>query len=65
VRSNSLGTVKINESQIRVIRLTSGSSTEKEIVNSPGQSVSPDIQKPSDVYDEQQRGYGPGHVPTE
>ncbi len=44
VRSNSLGTVKINESQIRVIRLTSGSSTEKEIVNSPGQSVSPDIQ---------------------
>ena len=42
VRSNSLGTVKINESQIRVIRLTSGSSTEKEITNS--QSVSPDIQ---------------------
>ena len=44
VRSNSLGTVKINESQIRVIHLTSGSSAEKEIVNSPGQSVSPDIQ---------------------
>ena len=44
VRSNSLGTVKINESQIRVIRLTSGSSTEKEITNSPNQSVSPDIQ---------------------
>lgn len=44
VRSNSLGTVKINESQIRVISLTSGSSTEKEIAHSPGQSLSPDIQ---------------------
>jgi len=44
VRSNSLGTLKINESQIRVIRPTSGSSTEKEIVNSPGQSVSPEIE---------------------
>ena len=44
VRSNSLGTVKINESQIRVIRLTSGSSTEKEITHSPSRSLSPDIQ---------------------
>jgi len=44
VKSNSLGTVKINESQIRVIRLTSGSSREKEIVNSPGRSVSPQIE---------------------
>ena len=44
VRSSSLGTIKINESQIRVIRLKSGSSREKEIMNTPGQSPSPNIQ---------------------
>ena len=44
VKSNSLGTVKINGSQIRVIHLTSGSSGKKEIVNSPDLSVSPEIQ---------------------
>ena len=44
VRSNSLGTLKINKSQIRVIRLKSGSHTEEEIINKPNQSVSPNIQ---------------------
>ena len=44
VRSNSLGTLKVKESEIRLIRLKSRSSTEKKIVSTPGGSVSPDIQ---------------------
>ena len=44
VRSNSLGTVKVKESEIRLIRQKSPSSTEKEVVSTPGGSVSPDIQ---------------------
>jgi len=44
VRSNSLGTLKVKESEIRLIRLKSGSSTVKEIVGAPGGSVTPDIQ---------------------
>jgi hypothetical protein len=45
VRSNSLGTVKINESNIRLIRLSSGGSTGKEMSSDPGGSVSPDVEK--------------------
>ena len=44
VRSNSLGTLNVNQSEIRLIRLKSPTSTEKENVSAPGGSVSPDIQ---------------------
>ncbi|MBW1782618.1 MAG: hypothetical protein JRL30_17970 [Deltaproteobacteria bacterium] len=45
VRSNSLGTVTIDESNIRLIRLSSGNSTGKEMSPAAGGSVSPDIEK--------------------
>ncbi|HIJ36203.1 MAG TPA: hypothetical protein HPP59_02860 [Deltaproteobacteria bacterium] len=44
VRSNSLGTLKVKESEIRLIRLKYSSSKKKEIVSTPGGTVSPDMQ---------------------
>ena len=58
VRSDSLGTLKIKESEIRLIRVGSGSPTEKEIVSSPKGAVSSDIQslKKSMVNDDEVMG---------
>jgi len=44
VRSNSLGTVRVNESEIRLIRPQAGNSAKKKIMSTPGGSVSTDLQ---------------------
>ncbi|MBC8179481.1 MAG: hypothetical protein H8E19_18915 [Deltaproteobacteria bacterium] len=43
VMSNSLGTVSVNESEIRLIRPQAGNSAKKEILRTPGGSVSTDL----------------------
>jgi len=44
VRSATLGTLRVNESDIRLIRPNVGSSANKKTIKVPGGSVSPEIQ---------------------